>query len=79
MSNKWKPIKEYDLKRKDGKCLVTNNISATDTYGQMSHIWITNMIHKNGRQYSTFNDAVMPYPEQIFGITHYMELPTAKS
>ncbi len=79
----WKPINEYDFNRKDTTCIVTNNIKAVDAHGQMSHIWIVSMIHKNGGTrkkptYSAFNDATMPFSGEIFGLTHFMELPTSK-
>ena len=76
----WIDVKNYDFK-KCPKVIVTNNIDATDANGQMSHIWIVTMIHKEGRgrgvRYSAFNDASMPYPQEIRDVTHFMMLPSA--
>ena len=80
LSAGWNEVKNYDFK-KCPKVIVTNNIDATDADGQMSHIWIVTMIHKEGRgrgvRYSAFNDASMPYPQQIWDVTHFMMLPSA--
>ncbi|MEY2703342.1 MAG: hypothetical protein RLY43_1981 [Bacteroidota bacterium] len=74
LSNLFIEVKNYDFKNPK-KAIVTNNIDAVDAKGQMSHIWVASMIHKNGRgkgvRYSAFNDASMPMQE-IWGITHFI-------
>jgi hypothetical protein len=43
--------------RKHRKLLVTNNIAARDAFGQMSHIWIINLLqHDRATGWSAYAD-----------------------
>jgi len=67
----WKRITK-ELPR---RVLVTNNIKARDAKGEMSHVWIGNII-KSGEpevygKFVTFDEA----DRKILDITHYCEIP----
>jgi hypothetical protein len=53
------------------KCIVTNNITATDANGQMSHIWIVTLIQKDKGTFCARTEC----GDKIFDITHWAELP----
>jgi len=64
----WKPITE-PIKR---KVLVTNNLKARDAFGQMSHIWISILVQKEGDQFVSMDDAGW---RKIESLSHYAEIP----
>lgn len=59
------------------RCLVTNNIHATDRHGQMSHIWILFPIWSTDLNPSGHWVGFDAADRKIFDITHWMPLPTA--
>ena len=70
----WKKITK-ELHR---RVLVTNNISARDAHGDMSHVWIGFIIKsdkpKERGKFITFTDGDF----MICNITHYCEIPVPK-
>lgn len=69
---KWRPIAEADKLR---KMLVTNNIDSRDAFGQMSHVWIANIIEsgepeKYGK-WVCFDEA----DRMVWNLTHCCEIP----
>ena len=48
----WEKITDSHLK--PGSYLVTNNPSAKNAYKTMSHLWVTNNIHKDKEGYWCF-------------------------
>ena len=71
MNNNWFDIKKQFPPKEKSKCIVTNNIYAVDSFGQMSHIWIVTLIQKQGKQFISFAEDYT----KIYGITHWMSLP----
>lgn len=67
----FQPIKNLNLKRKNSKVIVTNNLTAADANGQMSHIWIVGLVQKSKGEYIAFTDG----DTKIHNITHFCELP----
>lgn len=64
---RWIPVSE-GLPKSRSKILVTNNINARNAYGEMSHVWLVSMIHKEmDGSFSAFDDA----DRQIHDITYY--------
>jgi hypothetical protein len=68
----WKPI-TGPMK---GKYLITNNITARDASGQMSHVWVGYIIENYSGpdwhgKFVSFDDA----DRKIHEITHYAEIP----
>ena len=72
----WNDIKETPPPE-GRKCIVTNNLRATDAHGQMSHIWILRPIFSTELEskghWVGFDDA----DRKILDISHWMALPTA--
>lgn len=72
----WLPITGL-LDLKCGPILVTNNPQARDAHGNMSHLWLTRMIHQSGGEYTAFCDGSM---NKVRCLTHYMVvLPPTQS
>jgi hypothetical protein len=70
----WIKITSKSLKEVDNhKCLVTNNIGETNSFGDMSHVWLTDAIYrdKKNKQYYCIDDLYL----RIHGITHYCLIP----
>jgi hypothetical protein len=69
----WKPITEPVTDR----VLVTNNITARDAYGKMSHVWIGFILAADNPNYEgewvTYGDD----DRKITNLTHYCEIPQA--
>ena len=75
-ASKWVSVSE--LKSLTGKMLVTNNIDARNASGEMSHLWLVNMIHKSSPQDKEIYGEYFAFDEsdrRIGGITH-AQLPT---
>ena len=71
--DKWIPVSERLPEPNAGKFLVTNNISARDANGNMSHLWLVTMIHQSEKfGYYAFDDYDNRVPQNI---THWMPLP----
>lgn len=66
----WKPITEAFAR----KVLVTNNLGARDANGQMSHVWVVNMVHWDGDGFEAFGDDSL---RLLYSLTHYAEIPDA--
>lgn len=64
----WRPI-TGGMRR---KVLVTNNIDARTASGEMSHVWIAEMVHEEGGRFTAFNNKNW---DKIENLTHYAELP----
>ena len=66
----WKPVTD-EIKR---KVLVTNNLDARDSFGQMSHIWVADGVWRDSDhpgQFCTFDGM-----QKIWGVRHYAEIPS---
>lgn len=59
------------------RVFVTNNITADDAQGYMSHIWITHFIHKENGKFSAFKEDIGT--GMIQNITHFAYLPKVKN
>lgn len=69
---KWIPLK---TKKDIPNCrvFVTNNITADDAQGYMSHIWITHYVFKEGRRFYAYHGDTIG--GIIAGVTHFAYLP----
>jgi len=56
---------------KNRKVLVTNNLAARDSYGDMSHLWIATPFRSVSEHWYTFDNC----DQQIYNLTHWMPLP----
>jgi hypothetical protein len=70
----WRSFKT-DPPQHAHRALVTNNLSARDAHGQMSHIWIGHPIWSTDGMWVTFDDA----DRKIRALTHWMPLPTGSA
>jgi hypothetical protein len=66
----WISVSEKVPDPREGKVLVTNNIKARDTYGNMSHVWLVRMIHDGSDEFGwfAFDDYDNRVPQHI---THW--------
>ncbi len=60
---------EYD---KRGPFLVTNNPTARDGFGRMSHVWVASMIHEEGGEFIAYGDGF----QKLHGLKMYAEIIT---
>lgn len=51
----WRAISTAPIGRMNGKLIVTNNLSARDAFGFMSHAWVVNMVHKEGGEFVAYH------------------------
>lgn len=59
---------EKELPKKNRHIIVTNNINATNAFGEMSHVWMTTFLQKSDVEgFITFDAA----DRKIIGITHW--------
>lgn len=72
---KWIPLK---TKKDIPKCrvFITNNITADDAQGYMSHIWIAHSIQKEGKRFNAFHEFFGN--GMIQNVTHFAYLPKTK-
>lgn len=66
----WKPITE----RIERRVLVTNNIKARTAKGDMSHVWVANLVQPDSDPrygFITFDDRDC----RVLNLTHYAEIP----
>lgn len=83
--SEWKRIRKA-LSPK-GHILVTNNITARNANGAMSHVWLTSLVFKNddprdgkdgtykGDFYCYIEGQYLANQMLIAGVTHYCEVP----
>ena len=64
----WISVYERQPESFHGLILVTNNIEARNRHGNMSHVWLTSMLHHSGREFSAFP---VESDHKVIGITHW--------
>jgi hypothetical protein len=72
----WVSVKNA-LPDQMGFVLVTNNINAKNSYGNMSHVWLALMVHPQDD--GTFAAFAHPSDNRVESITHWMPLHAASS
>ncbi len=70
--NSWQPI-TGPIER---KVLVTNNLDARDAFGQMSHVWVVNIVSQDDEAKGKF--CAFDWNTKLWGLTHYAEIPSTE-
>jgi 8-oxo-dGTP diphosphatase len=76
ISTGWRDCK-VDPPPLDRRVLFTNNLEATDAFGQRSHLWIGYLIVADHKIYKHQHqdNQYMCYQELVYNVTHWMYLP----
>lgn len=70
--NDWISVKDRLPPEHGPSLVVTNNIKGRDRFGNMSHVFLTKMLHRDGDEFCAFSDdhSMM----KIWGVTHWMPI-----